>query len=118
MALTKADFDTVNAWIGDLRDVTSGPHRFGGVEFKARGLEFMHFHCQTHLDIRLSKSDQARVLAEGKAEKHLYAPQAGWVTFIIKSGEDIDKAKELVQLAYNYALTIVDQHQPQRLVQK
>jgi len=118
MALTKAEFDTVKAWISDLADVTSGPHRFGGVEFKARGLEFMHFHGQTHLDIRLSKADQARVLAEGKAEKHLYAPEAGWVTFIIKSGEDIDKAKEIVRLAYIYALTIVDQHQTKKLVQK
>jgi hypothetical protein len=118
MTPTKEEFDTVKVWIGDLPYVTSGTHRFGGVEFKARGLEFMHFHGQTHLDIRLSKSDQARVLAEGKAEKHLYAPQAGWVTFIIKSGEDIDMAKEIVRLAYNYALTIMDQHQTKNLVQK
>jgi len=61
------------AWIADLPDVTSGPHRFGGIEFKVHELEFMHFHGQTHLDIRLPMSDQARVLVEGKAEKHAYA---------------------------------------------
>ncbi len=118
MDLTNVEFDTLKAWIGNLSDVTSGPHRFGGIEFKVHGLEFMHFHGQAHLDIRLSKSDQTRVLAEGKAEKHLYAPQAGWVTFIIKSSEDVDKAKEIIQLAHNHALTIVHQHQTKRLVQK
>ena len=73
--LTKGEFDALKSWIADLPDVTSGPHRFGGIEFKVHGLEFMHFHGQTQLDIRLSKSDQARVLAEGKAEKHLTLPR-------------------------------------------
>lgn len=114
---TKAEFDGLKVWISDLPDVASGPHRFGGVEFKAHGLEFMHFHGQTHLDIRLSKSDQAHVLAEGKAEKHLYAPQAGWVTFIIRSREDIEKAREIIRLSHNHALTIMDRRQTKRAVQ-
>ncbi len=74
----------------------------------------MHFHCQTQLDIRLSISDQARVLTEGKAERHLYAPQAGWVTFRIKSNEDVDKAKEIVRLAHNHALTVMEEHLTKR----
>ncbi len=118
MRLTKAELETFRVWIGSLRDVVTGPHRFGGVEFKVHGLEFMHFHGQTHLDIRLSKSDQAHVLAEGKAEKHLYAPQAGWVTFRINSSEDIDKAKEIITMAHNHALAVVGQHQTRISVAK
>jgi len=114
VGLTKAEFDTLKAWIADLPDVTSGPHRFGGIEFKVHELEFMHFHGQTHLDIRLPMSDQARVLVEGKAEKHAYAPQAGWVTVRIKSNEDIDKVKEIVLLAHNLALNVMEQHQTKR----
>lgn len=44
MTLTKAELDNFRVWIENLRDVVTGPHRFGGVEFKVHGLEFMHFH--------------------------------------------------------------------------
>ena len=111
MSSTKADLDDLKAWISRLPRVSSGPHRFGGVEFRVDGLEFMHFHGPTHLDIRLSKTDQTQVLAAGKAERHLYAPEAGWVTLRIKSGEDIDEAKEVIQLAYNNASSVLNEHQ-------
>jgi hypothetical protein len=110
MSPTKAELDGLRAWISNLPSVSSGPHRFGGVEFNVDGLEFMHFHGETHLDIRLSKADQAQVLAAGRAETHLYAPATGWVTFRIKSSEDIDRAKELVRLSYNNASVILQQH--------
>ena len=114
MSLTEADLNGLKAWIGSLPGVASGPHRFGGVEFKVQQLEFMHFHGQTHLDIRLSKNDQAKALAAGKAERHLYAPQAGWVTFRIKSRDDIERAKELIQLAHKNASDVLESHQPQQ----
>ena len=110
MSLTEADLNGLKAWIEDLPGVASGPHRFGGVEFKVQQLEFMHFHGQTHLDIRLSKNDQAEALAAGRAERHLYAPQAGWVTFRIKSRDDIEKARELIQLAHNNAVVTLEKH--------
>jgi Family of unknown function (DUF5519) len=76
---------------------------FGGTEFKVHGLEFMHTHGSSHLDIRLSKPDQERILNEGKAEPHRFAPQAGWVTFRLRSEGDIEAAKELIRLAYDNA---------------
>ncbi len=90
-------------WIVQLPGVTEAAHRFGGTEFRVRNLEFMHSHGDTHFDIRLSKEDQERVLKEGKAEPHLYAPQAGYVTFRIRSEKDLEVVKELVQLAYRNA---------------
>ena len=114
MSLTKDELDGLKAWVGALPMVSSGPHRFGGVEFKVDGLEFMHFHGQTHLDIRLSKIDQSQVLATGMAERHLYAPDAGWVTFKIKSKEDIAKAKEIIQLAHKNASSITEPHRKRR----
>ncbi len=86
-------------WVLQLPEVTEAPHRFGGTEFRFQNMEFMHSHGPTHLDIRLSKEDQERKLKEGKAEPHLFAPQAGWVTFRIRSEEDFEVAKELVRLA-------------------
>ncbi len=97
-------------WVLQLPKVTEAPHRFGGTEFRFQNMEFMHSHGPTHLDIRLSKEDQERMLKEGKAEPHLFAPQAGWVTFRIRSEEDFEVAKELVRLAYDNARKLVGSH--------
>lgn len=86
------------------------PHRFGGTEFRHQSREFMHNHGPRHLDIRLSKEDQERMLKEGKAEPHQFAPQAGWVTYRIRSEEDLEKAKELIRLAYRNARRVVAFH--------
>lgn len=69
--------DSLMDWVAQLSDVTSGPHRFGGREFQVNGLEFMHFHGPKHLDIRLSLEDQKRILNDGRAQEHRFAPQAG-----------------------------------------
>ncbi len=104
----------LKAWILQLVGVTEAPHRFGGTEFRVQNLEFMHTHGDTHLDIRLSKQDQERVLKEGKAEPHLYAPQAGYVTFRIRSEKDLEAAKELIQLAYNNTEKLLAYHTARR----
>jgi hypothetical protein len=72
-------FENLKAWILQLPGVTQTAHRFGGTEFQVDGLEFMHHHGPSFLDIRLSKSDQATVLKSGTALAHRFAPQAGWV---------------------------------------
>ena len=97
-------------WVAQLPDVTTSSHRFGGREFQVDGLEFMHFHGPRHLDIRLSLADQRRVLSEGRAQEHRFAPQAGWVTVITISNDDIAQAKEVIQLAYSNAREIVRNH--------
>jgi hypothetical protein len=70
----------------------------------------MHFHGPRHLDIRLSLEDQKRILSEGRAQEHRFAPQAGWVTIMILSIDDIPQAKEVIQLAYSNAKEIMTTH--------
>src|SRR5438552_17988282 len=53
---------------------------------------FMHIHGHGHCDIRLSKGDQEQVLAVGKARPHRWAPEAGYVTFIVDGEEDLKTA--------------------------
>ena len=105
-------------WIENLPEVTKAPHRFGGVEFQVHGLEFMHFHGNTQMDVRLSKGDQAKILTEGKAERHQFAPEAGWVTVRIRSKKELDDAKEVVQLAYSRAKRIMENHLARRVARK
>ena len=86
-----------------LPKVSEAPHRFGGTEFQVNGVEFMHSHGPTWLDIRLSKEDQTAALKNGEALRHRFAPQAGWVSFRIGKSEDLTTAKKIIQLAYENA---------------
>jgi luciferase-like monooxygenase len=63
---------------------------------------FMHIHGHGHCDIRLAKSDQARVLAEGKAHPHRWAPEKGYVTFLVRDESDLAPAMELIRMSYDH----------------
>ncbi len=104
-------FDELKSWILQLPGVTQATHRFSETEFKVEGLEFMHHHGPSFLDIRLSKSDQATALKNGTAIPHRFARQAGWVSFRIEKAEDLGPAKQLVQLAYENAKTRMEAHE-------
>src|SRR6266853_4243738 len=63
---------------------------------------FMHIHGLGHCDIRLSKRDQARVLAEEKARPHRWAPEAGYVTSIVDDESDLEPAMDLIRMSHQY----------------
>jgi len=88
-------FEDLKIWILQLPGVTQATHRFGGTEFQVEGLEFMHHHGPSFLDIRLSRIDQATALKKGTALPQRFAPGAGWVSFRIEKAEDLGPAKEL-----------------------
>ena len=96
-------FRSLMDWVLQLPHVTQATHRMGGTELRVHGLEFMHSHGPSFLDVRLSPKEQARVLREGKAEHHRadVHHHEGWVSFRIEGKESVERAKELVQLAYD-----------------
>ena len=63
---------------------------------------FMHIHGRGHCDIRLSKGDQERVLAEGKAGPHRWAPEAGYVTLIVNDEGDLEPAMDLIRMSHQH----------------
>ena len=63
---------------------------------------FMHIHGHGHCDIRLSKEDQERVLAEGKARPHRWAPEQGYLTFIMRRETDLEPAMELIRMSHHH----------------
>src|SRR5437868_12853924 len=70
--------------------------------FFVGGKMFMHIHSHGHCDIRLAKSDQERILAEGKARPHRWAPEQGYVTFMARDEKDLAPALELIQLSHDH----------------
>jgi hypothetical protein len=107
-------FENLKTWILQLPGVTQAAHRFGGTEFQVEGLEFMHHHGPSFLEIRLSKNDQATAMKNETALPHRFAPQAGWVSFRIEKAEDLDRAKKLIQLAYDNARTSMEAYKTRR----
>src|SRR5438552_16407393 len=74
-------------------------------DFFFQGKMFMHIHGHGHCDIRLAKADQERILAEGKARPHRWAPEQGYVTFMARDEKDLAPAMELIQLSHDYFAT-------------
>ena len=70
--------------------------------FFVRGKMFTHIHGHGHCDIQLSKGDQERVLAEGKARSHRWAPEAGYVTFVVNNDEDVHRAMGLIRMSHEH----------------
>jgi Luciferase len=70
--------------------------------FLIGGKMFMHIHGRGHCDIQLAKEDQERVLAEGKASPHRWAPEAGYVTLIVREEKDLEPAMDLIRMSHRY----------------
>jgi len=61
---------------------------------------FMHIHGRGHCDIRLGADDQQRVLEHSKARRHRWAPEAGYVTFVVNAQADLEHALELIRMSH------------------
>jgi Family of unknown function (DUF5519) len=70
--------------------------------FFVGGKMFMHIHGHAQCDIRLAKPDQKRVLAEGKALAHRWAPEQGYVTFMAREEKDLAPAMNLIRMSHDY----------------
>lgn len=92
------------AWPG----ISAQPHRFGGRVFRLGRSEIGHVHNDGAVEIPLTRSFRDELLAEGLAEKHRTCPDSGWITFHVRSENDVDHAVWLLWLSYlRYALKAV-----------
>ena len=81
------------------------PHRFGGREFLYGSAEVGHVHVGGIVDVPFPRAVRDALLAEGLAEAHHWVPDSGWITFRIRSENDLERALWLMRLSYlRYAL--------------
>jgi predicted DNA-binding protein (MmcQ/YjbR family) len=73
---------------------------------------FAHFHGLQHIDIRLSKPQQEEALRTHMAIQHRYAPQAGWVSCILETEDDVANTKRLIKQAYDTCVSLKTLHRP------
>jgi hypothetical protein len=101
MKYAKALEDVVSTW----SPISVHPHRFGGQEFLFGEAEVGHVHANGIVDIPFTRPVHDLLLAEGLAEHNRWLPNSGWITFRIRSEQDITHALWLMRLSYlRYAL--------------
>jgi len=71
---------------------------------------FVHFHGERHIDIRLSKPQQEEALKTHMAVQHQYAPQAGWVSCMLETEEQAENTKRLIKEAYDTCVSLKSPH--------
>ena len=95
----------LEAMVASWPQVSVSPHRFGGREFCFANAEVGHIHVGGIVDIPFPRSFRDALLAEGLAEEHRWVPDSGWVTFRVRSDQDLEHAVWLMRLSYlRYAL--------------
>jgi hypothetical protein len=91
--------------VGSWANISVHPHRFGGREFLFGRAEVGHVHTNGIVDIPFTRLIHDALLADGLAEEHHWVPNSGWITFRIRSEQDIQHAVWLMRLSYlRYAL--------------
>jgi hypothetical protein len=75
------------------------------MEFQFGDAEVGHVHTNGIVDIPFPRLVRDALLADGLAEEHHWVPNSGWITFQMRSEEDLSHALWLVRLSYlRYAL--------------
>lgn len=92
--------EVVGSWPG----VESGPHRFGGIEFRLGRRELGHLHGDRFADLPFPRRVRDELVAAGRARPHHVLPDTGWVTAPIDEPGDVERVIDLFRLAYERAL--------------
>ena len=100
MALASA-FERIEKELMSWPGVTSGTHRFGGTEFRVDGREMGHIHGSSWADLPFPMTVRNELVEKGRASPHHVLPKSGWVTFYIRSDDDVPTLLELFRMQYN-----------------
>jgi Luciferase len=86
----------VSAWPG----VTTGPHRFGGTEFRHGRRELGHLHGGRVADLPFPLLVRNDLVAAGRADVHRLHPESGWVSYYLREASDVPRVVALFRLNY------------------
>src|SRR4051794_18531349 len=89
----------VQSWPG----VSSGPHRFGGIEFRLGRRELGHLHGDRFADLAFPRRVRDELVAQGRARPHHVLPDSGWVTAPITTDDEVENVIALFKLGYERA---------------
>ncbi len=99
----------VLSWPG----VTVKIHRFGGTEFNLFRREIGHLHGNGVLDIPFTKAIRDEVVSSNQAQPHHIFPLSGWISYYIRSKDDVQDAIALLRRNYD-RWQALDTEQPEQ----
>jgi hypothetical protein len=82
-----------------LENVRLCSHRYGGIGFELNGCEFAHLHGNALLDVELTRTVAAELIAQKRALPHHVLGPSRWVSFWLNSPNNVVDAFLLLQLA-------------------
>jgi hypothetical protein len=95
----------LEAEVATWPNVTVGPHQFVAREFRFNKAEIGHVHFWGDVDIPFPPAVHDVLLAEGRAQRHRWLPDSGWVTYHLHNDSDLKEAVLLMRISYlRYAL--------------
>ena len=74
-------------------------HRMGGIEFRLDNRELGHLHGNGLLDVRVGLEQARRLVRERIVEPHHVFGDSAWVSFWMRTTEDVPHAIDLLKLA-------------------
>jgi hypothetical protein len=83
--------------------ITTGPHRFGGLEFKLGNREIGHIHGDFLVDVPFPKRIRDELVASGEAQPHHVLPRSGWVSVFLINPDDVDRALQVLRRSFEIA---------------
>jgi hypothetical protein len=104
--------------ISQWPSISVHPHRFGGREFLFGKAEVGHIHLGGVVDIPFTRAIRDELLTNGLAEAHRFVRNSGWITFRVRSEQDLKHARWLMRLSYLRYVLKSDPNPRQRFEQE
>jgi hypothetical protein len=95
--------DKIRNAVSEWNGVTVHPHRFGGIEFRLGKRELGHIHGDALLDIPFPIPTRNELVNSRRVQRHHVLPESGWVSFYIRTENDIQEAINLLRLSFDIA---------------
>ena len=97
MSFSEMIRNEILSWAG----VSEKPHRFGGIEINYGKKELGHLHGDKLADLPFPKLKRDELVKQGLVKPHHVLPESGWISYYLKSEEDIPFAIELFRMQYD-----------------
>jgi hypothetical protein len=87
--------------VGSWPGVSVEAHRGGMVFFHVGRREIGHLHGDRLADLPFPVRIREQLVTAGKADLHYLHPKTGWITYYIRSDQDVEPIIELFRLNYS-----------------
>ena len=86
--------------VGGWEGIETGPHSFGGVEFRWGRVEVGHIHRSGMVDIPVPRHIRDELVEAGLAGPHHLLTESGWITTYLRRPEDQNRIVDLFRLSF------------------